>query len=101
MIRLLTPAVTLAAAIGLAAPTHADAADDHYLYLLQEAGAVNIDFPLARRQGIQSCVMLGEGSTMAETVDDLVRAGPYSAVEATAMTAAAIMAYCPWLGPRR
>jgi hypothetical protein len=38
---------------------------------------------------------------MAQTVDDLARAGGDPATVATAMTAAATMAYCPWLDLRR
>jgi hypothetical protein len=47
MNRLLAAALALAAAIALAAPVQADEADDHYLQLLQQMGAINIDFPLA------------------------------------------------------
>jgi len=62
-------------------------------------GATNINVPLARQLAIESCVMLGDGYTMAQTVDDLARAGGDPAPVATAMTAAATMAYWHWLDP--
>lgn len=93
--------IALAASVTvLAAPAQADEADRHYYEILLDMGAANIDFPLARQQGLESCVMLDSGYTMAQTVDDLVRAGPYSVTEASGMTAAAIMAFCPWNDPR-
>jgi hypothetical protein len=93
--------IALAAAILVATPAEADDADLQYYDLLRGMGAMNIDFPLARKQGLQSCVMLDSGYTMAQTVDDLIRAGPYSVTEATYMTIAAITAYCPWNDPGR
>ena len=93
--------IALVVTIALATPAKADDADLQYYDLLRGMGATNIDFLLARKQGLQSCVMLDSGYTMAQTVDDLMRAGPYSFAEATYMTIAAITAYCPWNDPGR
>src|SRR5215211_7137607 len=78
--------IALVVTIALATPAKADDADLQYYDLLRGMGATNIDFLLARKQGLQSCVMLDSGYTMAQTVDDLMRAGPYSFAEATYMT---------------
>jgi hypothetical protein len=47
---LLTLAIAFAAAITLPTSAQAHEADDHYLQLLQQMDATNIDVPLARWQ---------------------------------------------------
>jgi hypothetical protein len=51
----LVRALALATAITPAAPAQADEADDHYLQMLQQMDATNINVPSARRQASASC----------------------------------------------
>ncbi|BCQ10553.1 hypothetical protein JMUB5695_04011 [Mycobacterium heckeshornense] len=86
--------------LGLAAPAHADPAQDYLYYsTLHSLGMVVWNPPAMRALGIGACQDMAMGNNWRITVTKLMNAG-YTLHEASMILAAAVVAYCPSLDPR-
>ena len=83
--------------VGLAAPARADATQDEGFYMLLSRDGVVYDFPLVRMQGIAACQREDAGDTPYQAAQNMQHPnGPYTFKEASNITAAANVIYCPW-----
>ena len=95
MKRLLLPA-SIAAAIGLAAPAHADAGDDGFLAAMAQVGITHHCAPQAIAAGRAVCQLTDQGLTPMDTVNAVRSTNPGFTPEHDARFAiAAASAYCP------
>lgn len=86
-----------AAAIGLAAPSHADTDDpesDATFARLLDGSGVLFNFRLEKYQGQRYCGSVIEGDTPLDATQELMRDGSYSFDVANAISSAAMVAYC-------
>jgi Protein of unknown function (DUF732) len=85
------------AVIGLAAPAHADDAQDQTFAQLLDSRGLLFNFRLERMQGLRACEDISDGYTTGlEAADDLMSFGSYSFDVASSIISAAMVAYCPW-----
>jgi hypothetical protein len=100
-------AVLLAVGVTLAAPAHADAAQDQEFYEFlteqdtdnpREQPMVVTNFSLVRSQGITACQQEDAGTTPYQAVKNLQAAGPYAFEDANNIASTAETIYCPWHG---
>jgi Protein of unknown function (DUF732) len=86
----------LAAAIGMAAPAHADSDDDRFLASLQAAGVTFPDAAKVIAAGKWVCQTVGQGTQMTDVVKTIQTKNPgLSGDNAAKFTAIAASVYCP------
>ena len=87
---------SIAAAIGLAAPAHADAGDDGFLAALQQAGITHRGAPEAIAAGRAVCQLMDQGLTPMDTVNAVRSTNPgFTPEHAARFAITAASAYCP------
>ena len=87
-------------ATGMAcAPVRADDADQRFEDVLIEMRASDLDAGAAHRNAIEACQLLSGGYSVDETIDHIGLTGPLNLHDRTAVTTAAILAYCPQNAP--
>ena len=93
----LIAAAIAVAAVGLAAPSHADnddpASDELFSRLLDEEGLL-FNFRLEKYQGQRYCESIIDGEATLDATRDLMRNGSYSFDVANGISSAASTAYC-------
>jgi hypothetical protein len=94
---ILIAAAIAVAAVGLAAPSHADTDDPEsdatFARLLDNEGIL-FNFRLEKYQGQRYCRSVIDGDTPVDATQDLMRNGSYSWDVANGITSAAMVAYC-------
>ncbi|MBW0013935.1 DUF732 domain-containing protein [Mycobacterium sp.] len=96
MKRLLLTLTCLAAAIGAAAPAHADSVDDAFLAALQAAGITYPDPARVIGAARWVCQAVGQGTAMADVVKTVQAQNTrLQGDNAAKFTAIAATAYCP------
>ncbi|ULP41513.1 DUF732 domain-containing protein [Mycobacterium lentiflavum] len=87
---------SLAALIGLAAPAHADPADDAFLAALTNAGITYHDPDHAIKAGQKVCDLANSGTSQLDIIRDIRDLNPsFTMAKAAQFAKAAAMAYCP------
>lgn len=81
------------------APVRADDPAQRFEDVLVEMRAGDLDVGVAYRHAIEACELLSAGFSVDETIDRIGLTGPLILHDATAVTTAAIDAYCPWNAP--
>ncbi|CDO88754.1 hypothetical protein AWC29_25445 [Mycobacterium triplex] len=85
-----------AALIGLAAPAHADPADDAFLAALNNAGITYHDPEHAIKAGQKVCDLANSGTSQLDIIRDIRDLNPaFTMASAAKFAKAAAMAYCP------
>jgi hypothetical protein len=94
--RFLLALTGIAAAIGLAAPAHADANDQDFLTQLRNAGITYQNPDLAINAGHSVCQLLDEGKSAQEIVTELGNRNPdFESGGAAKFTTLSAAHYCP------
>ncbi|SOX54105.1 DUF732 domain-containing protein [Mycobacterium ahvazicum] len=82
--------------IGLAAPAHADPADDAFLAALNNAGITYHDPEHAIKAGQKVCDLANSGTSQLDIIRDIRDLNPaFTMTKAAQFAKAAAMAYCP------
>ncbi|MEE6138337.1 DUF732 domain-containing protein [Mycobacterium sp. 050128] len=82
--------------IGLAAPAHADPADDAFLAALNNAGITYHDPEHAIKAGQKVCDLANSGTSQLDIIRDIRDLNPsFTMAKAAQFAKAAAMAYCP------
>ncbi|WP_421840549.1 DUF732 domain-containing protein [Mycobacterium sp.] len=96
IMRFLLTAIGAAAAIGMAAPAHADTIDQQFLDALRQAGLTYQDANLAIAAGKSVCKLVSQGKHTADVVTVVQKGNPgLHGNSAAKFTAIAATAYCP------
>ncbi|OBF10193.1 hypothetical protein A5730_07585 [Mycobacterium sp. ACS4054] len=94
--RLIPISLALAAAVGLAAPAHADSSDDTFLGTVRAAGLAYSDPEQAITSGKSVCKLVSEGANLTDVVRmlQMLNRG-LQGDDATRFAAIAANSYCP------
>lgn len=88
--------IGFAVMLGMAAPAHADGADDQFLATLQAAGLTYSDPGRVVAAGKAVCTMAGQGTPLADIVASVQKLNPkLQGDNAARFTAIAANIYCP------
>jgi uncharacterized protein DUF732 len=92
----LLPLAALVATVALAAPAHADPADDAFLAALTNAGITYRDPANAIKAGQKVCDLANSGTSQLDIVRDIRDLNPsFTMTKAAKFANAAASAYCP------